>query len=97
VAAYGIVGFVERWAAGLKTARARRKTIAHLSALDDRLLADIGIERSRIGTAVEGILRAAEAGAAASAAHRITDGAGPPAANDNGPEGERLRAIETGG
>ncbi len=83
-----IVGAVVRWAAGLKTVWVRRKTIAHLSALDDRLLADIGIERSQIGTAVEGVLRAAKTGATAatSAARGLTDGAGPPAINDNGPE-----------
>jgi uncharacterized protein YjiS (DUF1127 family) len=81
-------GFLERWAAGLKAARIRRKTIARLSALDDRQLTDIGMERSQIGTAVDGALLAAEAGAtaAASAAHRITDGAGPPSVDDNGPE-----------
>ena len=46
------VGLVARWAAGLKWAWTRRKTIARLAALDNRLLADIGIERSQIGTAV---------------------------------------------
>jgi uncharacterized protein YjiS (DUF1127 family) len=82
------VGFVARWAAGLKRAWTRRKTIARLAALDNRLLADIGIERSQIGTVVDGVLQSVEAGAiaAVSAAHRITDGAGPPAINDNGPK-----------
>ena len=55
---YRTVGLIERWAVHLKTLRIRRKTTAQLSALDDRLLADIGIERNQIGTAAEGVLRA---------------------------------------
>lgn len=85
---YTILGALMRWAVGLRTARVRRKTIARLSALDDRLLADIGIERSQIGIAVEGVLRAAKVrdSVAASKIHGIADGDGRPAANDNGPE-----------
>jgi uncharacterized protein YjiS (DUF1127 family) len=80
------VGLIGRWAVHLKTLRIRRRTTAQLSALDDRLLADIGIERNQIGTAAEGVLRATKVRdlAAASAVDGITNGDGRPAANDNG-------------
>ena len=44
------------WVNGIVTYLARRHAIKTLSELDDRALRDIGIERSRIESAVRGIV-----------------------------------------
>ena len=44
------------WVNGIVTYLARRQAIQTLSELDDRALRDIGIERSRIESAVRGII-----------------------------------------
>jgi uncharacterized protein YjiS (DUF1127 family) len=52
-------GFLRRlgsWANGIVTYFARREAIKTLSELDDRALRDIGIERSRIESAVRGVV-----------------------------------------
>lgn len=46
------VSTVQKWAAALAKAQARRAAIAHLESLDDRLLRDIGIDRLDIPEAV---------------------------------------------
>jgi len=55
--------------AKLATWRKRRRTIRDLEALDDRMLADIGLNRDQIRPLVEDLLKAGDAG--------------PSAANDN--------------
>lgn len=53
--------------------RQRRAAIAELSRLDDRLLADIGIERGQIPSVVEGMLEAqSAAGAGSHRANRLS-------------------------
>ncbi|HVQ71508.1 MAG TPA: DUF1127 domain-containing protein [Bradyrhizobium sp.] len=44
------------WVNGIVTYLARRQAIQTLSELDDRALRDIGIERSRIESAVRGVV-----------------------------------------
>ena len=44
------------WANGVVSYIARRQAIQTLSELDDRALRDIGIERSRIESAVHGVI-----------------------------------------
>ncbi len=65
--------------AKLGTWRKRRRTIHDLEALDDRMLADIGLSREQIRPLVEDLLNAGAAGAGAAGA----GAAGPSAANDN--------------
>lgn len=47
----------EEIVAGLRTWYERRAAIAELRALPDHLLADIGLERNGIPTAVDGLLK----------------------------------------
>ena len=58
----GLLAKLDAW-------RKRRRTIRDLEALDDRLLADIGLSRAQIWPLVDDLLDASAAG--------------PPAANDN--------------
>ena len=54
-----VSGFFRRlgsWANGIVTYFAHRQAIQTLSELDDRALRDIGIERSRIESAVRGVV-----------------------------------------
>ena len=50
----GFFRLLGSWANGIVTYFARRQAIQTLSELDDRALRDIGIERSRIESAVRG-------------------------------------------
>jgi uncharacterized protein YjiS (DUF1127 family) len=50
----GFFRLLGSWVNGIVTYFARRHAIQTLSELDDRALRDIGIERSRIDTAVRG-------------------------------------------
>ena len=50
----GFFRLLGRWVNGIVTYLARRQAIQTLSELDDRALRDIGIERSRIESAVRG-------------------------------------------
>jgi uncharacterized protein YjiS (DUF1127 family) len=50
----GFFGLLGSWVNGIVTYFARRQAIQTLSELDDRALRDIGIERSRIESAVRG-------------------------------------------
>jgi uncharacterized protein YjiS (DUF1127 family) len=51
----GFFGLLGRWVNGVVTYFAHREAIKTLSELDDRALRDIGIERSRIDSAVHGL------------------------------------------
>ena len=53
-AAAGFFRLLGGWVNGVVTYLARRQAIQTLSELDDRALRDIGIERSRIESAVRG-------------------------------------------
>jgi len=50
----GFFRLLGKWIDGIVTYLARRQAIQTLSELDDRALRDIGIERSRIESAVRG-------------------------------------------
>jgi len=50
----GLFRVLGSWVNGIVTYLARRQAIQTLSELDDRALRDIGIERSRIESAVRG-------------------------------------------
>jgi len=55
-AAAGFFRLLGGWVNGVVTHLARRQAIQTLSELDDRALRDIGIERSRIESAVRGVI-----------------------------------------
>ena len=52
----GFFRLLGKWVNGIVTYLARRHAIQTLSELDDRALRDIGIERSRIESAVRGTI-----------------------------------------
>ena len=52
----GFFRLLGSWVNGIVTYFARRQAIQTLSELDDRALRDIGIERSRIESAVRGVV-----------------------------------------
>jgi len=52
----GFFRVLGNWVNGIVTYLARRQAIQTLSELDDRALRDIGIERSRIESAVRGVV-----------------------------------------
>ncbi|KRR07212.1 DUF1127 domain-containing protein [Bradyrhizobium valentinum] len=54
--ASGFFRLLGSWVNGIVTYFARRQAIQTLSELDDRALRDIGIERSRIESAVRGVV-----------------------------------------
>jgi uncharacterized protein YjiS (DUF1127 family) len=54
--ASGFFRLLGSWVNGIVTFFARRQAIQTLSELDDRALRDIGIERSRIESAVRGVV-----------------------------------------
>ena len=54
--AAGFFRLLGSWVNGVVTYLARRQAIQTLSELDDRALRDIGIERSRIKSAVRGVI-----------------------------------------
>ena len=53
VAHHGLAEVLHRWWDAYRETRARRRTFARLSQLDDRTLQDIGISRYEVGSIVE--------------------------------------------